>query len=133
MVKDQGDLIKVGNTDCATMTGDPNDWTTWGYAWETTIVPIIDPNAPMPEEATIDFSDILFWVGEGTNEAVMAVNWADTAAGMTTPLSITPGNWWGSTNNGFMDMGLGQTLADGDLEKWADPVYQHAVHHERER
>ena len=36
----QGDLIKVGNTDCATMTGDPNDWTTWGYAWETVIMPV---------------------------------------------------------------------------------------------
>ena len=119
-----------------------------------------------PVEATIDFSDILFWVGTGSNEAVMAVNWADTAlawgyrwdgtatvadmmahiaaadprfsysgtslisdinyidtaAGMTTPLGITPGNWWGSTNNGFMDAGMGQTLANGDLEKWADPA-----------
>ena len=28
---------------------------------------------------SIDFNDILFWVGEGSNEAVMAVNWADTA------------------------------------------------------
>ena len=131
----------------------------------TNIIPATDPN-PTPEEATIDFNDILFWVGEGTNEAVMAVNWADTAlawgyrwngtatvedmmnhiaaadprfsfsgtgmvsdinyidtaAGMTTPLGITPGNWWGSTNNGIMDWGLGQTLADGDLEKWADPA-----------
>ena len=119
-----------------------------------------------PSESTIDFSDILFWVGEGANEAVMAVNWADTAlawgyrwngaatvadmmadiaaadprfsytvsgflddihyidtaAGMTTPLGITPGNYWGSTNNGFMDMGLGQTLVNGDFEKWADPA-----------
>ena len=142
----------------------------WGDCYPfpsaTPIVPATDPNASTPEEATIAFSDILFWVGEGTNEAVMAVNWADTAlawgyrwngtatvadmmadiaaadsrfsytvngflddinyidadAGMTTPLAITPGNWWGSTNNGFMDMGLGQTLANGDFEKWADPA-----------
>ena len=168
----QGDLIKVGNTDCATSTGDPNDWTTWGYAWETPIVPVTPltpptpPTPPAPEEATIAFSDILYWVGEGTNEAVMAVNWADTAlawgyrwngtatvadmmaaiaaadprfsytvssflddinyidtaAGMTTPLGITLGNWWGSTNNGYMDMGLGETLDNGDFEKWADPA-----------
>lgn len=167
MYVSHGDLIKVGNTDCATMTGDPNDWTTWGYAWQTAIVPVSAPSGPVdptPEEATIDFSDILFWVGTGTNEAVMAVNWADTAlawgyrwngtatvadmmahiaaadprfsysgtgmvsdinyidttAGMTTPLGITPGNWWGSTNNGVMDMGMAQTLNNGDLEKWAD-------------
>ncbi len=27
--------------------------------------------------------------------------------------------WWGSTNNGVTDAGVGQTLSDGDLEKWA--------------
>ena len=142
----------------------------WGDCYPfpstTPIVPATDPNALTPEEATIDFADILFWVGEGTNEAVLAVNWADTAlawgyrwngdatvsdmmahiaaadprfsytgsgylddihyldtaAGMTTPLGITPGNWWGSSNNGFMDMGLAQYLNNGDLEKWADPA-----------
>ncbi len=167
MYVSQGDLIKVGNTDCATMTGDPSDWMTMGYAWQTTIVPVSAPAGPVdptPEEATIAFSDILYWVGTGSNEAVMAVNWADTAlawgyrwngtatvadmmahiaaadprfsysgtgmisdinyidtaAGMTTPLGITPGNWWGSTNNGVMDMGMAQTLNNGDLEKWAD-------------
>ncbi len=167
MYVSQGDLIKVGNTDCATMTGDPSDWMTMGYAWQTPIVPVSAPAGPVdptPEEATIAFSDILFWVGTGSNEAVMAVNWADTAlawgyrwdgtatvadmmnhiaaadprfsysgtgmvsdinyidtaAGMTTPLGITPGNWWGSTNNGVMDMGMAQTLNNGDLEKWAD-------------
>ena len=127
------------------------------------ITPAIDPNASTtPTEATIDFSDILYWVGTGSNQAIMAVNWADTAlawgyrwngtatvadmmadiaaadprfaytgTGMidditfndgTVSLAITPGNWWGSTNNGFMDMGMGQTLADGDLEKWGDPA-----------
>ena len=142
----------------------------WGDCYpfpaNTPIVPATDPNAPTPVEATIDFSEILFWVGTGSNEAVMAVNWADTAlawgyrwngtatvadmmtdiaaadprfsytasgylddinyidtaAGMTTPLGITPGNYWGSTNNGFMDAGLGQTLNNGDFEKWADPA-----------
>ena len=142
----------------------------WGdcYPFPTTtpIIPVENPNIPVPEEATIAFSDILFWVGEGTNEAVMAVNWADTAlawgfrwngtatvadmmaqiaavdprfsytvsgflddinyidaaAGMTTTLGITPGNYWGSTNNGYMDMGLGQPLVNGDFEKWADPA-----------
>ena len=169
MYVQQGDLIKVGNTDCAISTGDPADWTTWGYAWQTTIVPVSVPVTPpdtteIPEEATIDFNDILFWVGTGANEAVMAVNWADTAlawgyrwngtatvadmmadiaaadprfsyvgegfitdinyidtaAGMTTPLGITPGYYWSSTNNGVMDMGMSQPLSNGDFEKWAD-------------
>lgn len=38
-----------------------------------------EPPAPLPADATIAASDILFWVGEGGNEVVMAVNWADTA------------------------------------------------------
>ena len=145
-------------------------WYPTGVTWPTEIHPVSAPDTtpvdPTPEEATIAFSDILFWVGTGSNEAVMAVNWADTAlawgyrwdgtatvadmmahiaaadprfsysgtsmisdinyidtaAGMTTPLGVTPGSWWESSNNGFMDSGMGQTLANGDLEKWADPV-----------
>ena len=123
-----------------------------------------DPNGPAtPDEATIAASDIVYWVGEGSNQVVMAVNWADTAlawgyrfngtktvndmmdeiaaadprfsytmdgyylndinfnAGSRT-LAITPGNYWSSTNNGFMDMGMNQPLANGDFEKWADPT-----------
>ena len=129
----------------------------------TTAVAATDPNAgTTPTEATIAFSDILYWVGEGTNEAVMAVNWADTALAWgyrwtgtatvadmmaaiatadprfdysgsswlnditfndgTVSLAITPGNYWGSTNNGITDMGMSQTLADGDFEKWGNPA-----------
>lgn len=129
----------------------------------TTAVAATDPNATTTvTEATIAFSDILYWVGEGTNEAVMAVNWADTALAWgyrwngtatvesmmaaiatadsrfdysgsswlnditfndgTVSLAITPGNYWGSTNNGITDMGMSQTLADGDFEKWGDPA-----------
>lgn len=135
----------------------------------TVVLDVADttPVTPVPEEATIAASDILFWVGEGTNEAVMAVNWADTAlawgyrwngtatvadmmahiaaadprfsyilgsygiddinyidtaAGMTAPLGVTPGSYWESKNNGVMDAGMTQTLANGDLEKWADPA-----------
>ena len=123
-----------------------------------------DPNAPAtPDEATIAASDIVYWVGEGSNQVVMAVNWADTAlawgyrfngtktvndmmdeiaaadprfsytmdgyylndinfnAGSRT-LAITPDNYWSSTNNSFMDMGMNQPLANGDFEKWADPT-----------
>lgn len=171
MYVSQGDLIKVGNTDCATMTGDPYDWTSLGYAWETPIVPVTPlsapdttPVTPLPEEATIAFSDILYWVGEGSNEAVMAVNWADTAlawgyrwngtatvadmmadiAAADPRFSYELGDWglddilfavaegdtlrnvpysyWESKNNGMMDAGMSQTLANGDFEKWAEPA-----------
>lgn len=41
----------------------------------------LDANVPepVPEEATIAASDILYWVGEGQNQAIMAINWPDTA------------------------------------------------------
>ncbi len=127
---------------------------------------VLDNSDPEPIESTIDFSEILFWVGEGSKRAVMAVNWVDTAlawgfkwdgnatvadmmshisaadprfsyvgsglitdinfidtlANMSTPLGITPGNYWESKNNGLTDGGLSQILNDGDLEKWADPA-----------
>ncbi len=134
----------------------------------TTATAASDPNATdAPVDATIAASDILFWVGHGNNEAILAVNWADTAlawgyrfaadsvssatmladiaaadprltiegtgyvsdiryidtaAGMTDTLAITPGNWWGSLLNGYSDMGTGQMLHDGDLQKWGDPA-----------
>lgn len=166
-----GAFLKVGESaygigyDSTAFMG---SWYPMGVAWPTEIHPVSAPDTtpvdPIPEEATIAFSDILFWVGTGSNKAVMAVNWADTAlawgyrwdgtatvadmmahiaaadprfsytgtglvsdinyidtaAGMTTPLGITPGNWWSSTNNGVMDWGMAQSLNNGDFEKWAD-------------
>jgi len=158
-----GDVFKFGDMNSA-IGWDPLGTYFLEEAWVKTPTPVAPPADPTPVDATIDFSEILFWVGTGSNEAVMAVNWADTAlawgyrwdgtatvadmmnhiaaadprfsftgtgmvsdinyidtaAGMTTPLGITPGNWWGSTNNGVMDMGMAQTLSNGDFEKWAD-------------
>jgi hypothetical protein len=134
----------------------------------TTATAASDPNATdAPVDATIAASDILFWVGHGENEAILAVNWADTAlawgyrfatdsvssatmladiaaadprltvegigfvddiryidtaAGMTDTLGISPNNWWGSLLNGYSDMGTGQILHNGDLQKWGDPA-----------
>ena len=36
-------------------------------------------NGPTPVEATIAASEITYWVGEGSNQAVVAINWADAA------------------------------------------------------
>ena len=44
---------------------------------DTSVTP--DPQPELPEEASIAADDILFWIGEGDNHVVMAVNWADTA------------------------------------------------------
>ena len=67
------------------MNGDFVDWInmdpeTYGSEPADTMIMATDPNAePVPEEATIAASDILYWVGEGNNQVVLAVNWADTA------------------------------------------------------
>ena len=157
-----GDVFKCGDMNSAT------GWDAMGTyymeeAWNTIPTPVSVPTSGnTPTEATIAFGDILYWVGEGANEAVLAVNWADTALAWgyrwngnatvesmmaaiaaadprfdysgtgwlnditfnegTVSLAGTPGNYWGSTNNGIMDAGMTQTLADGDFEKWGDPA-----------
>ncbi|MBP5547717.1 MAG: T9SS type A sorting domain-containing protein [Bacteroidales bacterium] len=45
----------------------------------TTATAATDPNPSAPEDASIDASNIVYWVGEGNNQVVLAVNWADTA------------------------------------------------------
>ncbi len=157
-----GDVFKYGDMNSAT------GWDAMGTyymeeAWNTIPTPVSVPTSGnTPTEATIAFGDILYWVGEGANEAVLAVNWADTALAWgyrwngnatvesmmaaiaaadprfdysgtgwlnditfndgTVSLAGTPGNYWGSTNNGIMDAGMTQALADGDFEKWGDPA-----------
>ena len=48
----------------------------YNYAYPQTIHPV---TAPAPQDATIGFDDIRFWVGEGQNRVIFAVNWVDTA------------------------------------------------------
>ena len=136
------------------------DWTSYIYVYQMTIHPVSVPAASQPEEATIAATEIEYWVGDGVNEAILAVNWADTAlawgyrwnndatvADMMDDIAaadprfsytmngsflgdilfvVAAGDtlrgtsWWGSTNNGVMDMGMAQTLSNGNLEKWAD-------------
>ena len=143
--------------------GDFVEWSDMGQFNADTIIFATDPNASNTvTEATIAASEILYWVGTGSNQAILAVNWADTALAWgyrwngtatvatmmadiaaadprfsysasgwlddiffndgTVSLAGTPGNYWGSTKNGVMDAGMGQTLANGDFEKWGDPA-----------
>ena len=60
-----GDFVKFGDTSCGT------EIAAWTYVWETEVVAVY----PYALEATIDPSEILYWVGEGENEIVFAVNW----------------------------------------------------------
>ena len=165
-VLNDGDFEKWGDPAAGVIVDSMEYSGTWyyTYAYPMTIHPV---STPTPVDATIATSDILFWVGHGDNEAILAVNWADTAlawgyrfatdsvssatmmadiaaadprltiegtgfvsdiryidtaAGMTDTLAITPGNWWSSLLNGYSDMGAGQILHNGDLQKWGDPT-----------
>ena len=75
-----GDVFKYGDINSAT------GWDDWGgfymeEAWNTIPTPVPVPgNTPdTPTDASFAASDILYWVGEGSNEVVLAINWADTA------------------------------------------------------
>lgn len=64
-----GDVIKFGDESCGIIT-DPEMWT---YVWTKEVAPVY----PLAEEATVDPSEIHYWVGEGQNEVIFAVNWND--------------------------------------------------------
>lgn len=64
-----GDVIKFGDESCGIIT-DPVLYT---YVWTTEVVPVY----ALADEAMIDPSEILYWIGEGQNEVIFAVNFAD--------------------------------------------------------
>ena len=134
------------------------DWTSYIYAYPMTIHPVSVPAASQPEEATIAATEIEYWVGEGTNEAIMVVNWADTAlawgyrwnndatvATMMDDVAAADPRFSYTMNGSYLGdilfvvaagdtlrgtswwecslyNGMAQTLVNGDLAKWADPV-----------
>lgn len=62
-----GDYVKWGDTYCGTMI-DPENYI---YVWEKEVAAVY----PLGEDAAIDPSEILFWVGEGQHQVVFIVNW----------------------------------------------------------
>lgn len=172
--KDANNVVKQSNgiMGDTIASGDFIDWNlmdmeTYETLLADTMIMATNPNAtpvPQVEEATIDFSEILYWVGEGENEVVLAINWADTAlawgykfngtksvsdmmndiAAADPRFSIEMGeygladivfvaapgdtlhkqaySYWESKNNNEYDAGMGQALANGDFEKWAEPA-----------
>ena len=73
------DFVKIGGYACGTMS---SDWTT--ISWTTEIIPATDPNAGEEiVDATISADEIVYWVGEGENEVVVAISWCyNTEAAM---------------------------------------------------
>ena len=61
--------MKLGDTYCGTLV-DPDNYI---YVWEEEVVAVY----PLANEAMIDPSQIVYWIGEGENEAIFAVNFAD--------------------------------------------------------
>ena len=65
------DFVKIGGYACGIIS---TDWTM--IIWTTEIIPATDPNAGGEVvDATISADEILFWVGEGENEVVIALSW----------------------------------------------------------
>ncbi len=64
-----GDVIKFGDESCGIIT-DPEMYT---YIWTKEVAPVY----ALADEAMIDPSEILYWIGEGANEVVFAVNFAE--------------------------------------------------------
>lgn len=64
-----GDYIKFGDEMCGVADAD------WNYTWTTPIVPVPAPQGDEPVDATISADNIIYWVGNGDNEVIFAVNW----------------------------------------------------------
>ena len=64
-----GEYVKLGDTHCGTLV-DPDNYI---YVWEKEVAPVY----ALGVEARIDPSEILYWIGEGENSVVFAVNFAD--------------------------------------------------------
>ena len=83
---DNTDKSSNGAANDTVANGDFIDWlpmdpTTYNSYVADTMIMAPDPNGSQttPEDAEIAASDILYWVGEGNNKVVFAINWADTA------------------------------------------------------
>ena len=64
-----GDWVKFGDESCGILV-DPVNYI---YVWTKEVAPVY----ALGEEATIAAADIQYWIGEGDNEAIFAVNFAD--------------------------------------------------------
>ncbi len=78
---EDGEWAMMGVADQVLLSGSVYEWSDDCSFSITTFTAVTDPNGPIITDATIDADDIRYWVGEGSNEVVFAVNWCspDTA------------------------------------------------------
>ena len=72
--------------------GDYFELCEWSYDCTlptTNIYYPVDPNAQTAVDATIDADDIVYWVGNGDNEVVFAVNWCNPSVAMAWGVRFT--------------------------------------------
>ena len=71
-VKD-GDFVKWGDAEVATYV----DMTNWVYQWSQTVNPVDIPAGTPTRDADLCPNQVKYWIGNGNNEIVFAVNWAN--------------------------------------------------------
>jgi len=70
-----GQFVKWGDVSVATGYNWNEQWQYYEQnAWTTTVTAVDEPH---DADAEIDDDQILFWVGSGSNEVILAVNWAN--------------------------------------------------------
>ena len=138
------DFVKIGGVACGVMS---SDWTT--ISWSTEIMPATDPNAGGDVvDATISADEIVYWIGEGENQVVVAISWCsytetalawgyrfngeatvfqaltDIAAadGRLTVVGSAP------TNVTYVDEEYNLTMCPNPDAEWGDPDYDVPMH-----
>ncbi len=138
------DFVKIGGVACGIMS---DDWTT--ISWTTEIIPATDPNAGGEVvDATISADEILYWIGEGENEVVIALSWCSytetalawgyrfdgdatvfqaltdiaTADNRLTVVGSAP------TNITYVDDEYNLTMCPNPDAQWGDPDYDVPMH-----
>jgi hypothetical protein len=136
--------VKIGGVACGIMS---DDWTT--ISWTTEIIPATDPNAGGEVvDATISADEILYWIGEGENEVVIALSWCSytetalawgyrfdgdatvfqaltdiaTADNRLTVVGSAP------TNITYVDDEYNLTMCPNPDAQWGDPDYDVPMH-----
>lgn len=137
------DFVKIGGYACGIMS---SDWST--ISWTTEIMPATDPSGSEVVDATISADEILYWVGEGENQVVVAISWcSNTEAALAwgyrfdgeatvfqalTDIAAADGRLTvvGSapTNVTYEDEENNLTMCPNPDAEWGDPDYDVPMH-----
>ena len=144
-----GDVVKWGDAGCAIEIGDMSDWENFTYIWRTEVTPVSDPNAGEEVvDAIITADSIMYWVGEGENEVVVAISWCSnteaalawgyrfhgestvfealtTIAAADSRLTVVGA---APSNITYQDGELDLTMCPNPNAQWGDPDYDIPMH-----